>query len=115
MFEQPIEKNDKKTEVPLTPENKGDDRQELIEALKKGEGKELLNKWLLKEEGKVKESANPSLEAINLNLKRARLYYEAGFMEEAFENFEDARRQAHNEGRDDLYNLIMNEMDEKEM
>ena len=67
--------------------------------------------WMAGEESKV-EVENTPLATIVFNLKRARFYFEAGFKDEAIENYEDARRQAWNENRMDLYNAIMKEMDE---
>lgn len=67
--------------------------------------------WMAEEEGRV-EAENTPLATIVFNLKRARFYLEAGFRDEAVENYEDARRQAWNENRIDLYNAIMKEMDE---
>ena len=77
------------------------------------EAREFLDKWTREQEKRVEESQDPEA-AIQFNLKRARLYLEAGYVEEAFENFEAARTQAWNEQRNELYQAIMKEMDQIE-
>ena len=96
-------------------ENSIDKEQHLINLLKnKGvenlETKKSLNEWILGEEKKVEKDNNPNA-VIELNLRRARLYFKAGYKEEALENFEDARTQAFNEYNDELYESILEEMD----
>lgn len=51
---------------------------------------------------------------IEFNRKRARLYIEAGYVQEGLKVLESARMQAWNEQREELYNQIMSEMDEIE-
>ncbi|MBU0476884.1 hypothetical protein KKB68_02680 [Patescibacteria group bacterium] len=94
--------------------------QELIRLLKeRREGVEdpevraLLTRWTTKQEKQVEESDDPEA-PIRFNLRRARLYLEAGYREEAFENFEAARMQAWNEHREELCQATMKEMDEIE-
>lgn len=77
------------------------------------ETRELLNNWTQEQEQKVEKSNDPDA-PILLNLTRAHLYAAAGYIEEALENFEDARTQAWNEQRDKLYQAIMREMDQLE-
>ena len=86
--------------------------QEVIDALKsKGvedsEVFELLQRWTEQEENKTETSEA----AIELNRVRARLYVEAGYVQEGLDVLEDARMQAWNEQRIELYNDIMTEMD----
>ncbi|MFH1030566.1 MAG: hypothetical protein V1770_04880 [bacterium] len=42
------------------------------------------------------------------------MYFETGYINEAFENFEAARTMAYNEQREELYQAIMKEIDELE-
>ncbi len=93
-------------------------RKQLVEALRtKGpedpEVRQLLDKWTKEEEAKVYEAYDSgSPEAfIELNRKRARLYLDAGYIEEALVNLESAATQAENERMDDLWNNIMDEVD----
>ena len=99
-------------------ENKESAEQRLIRLLKeKGaedpEAKSLLDTWTREQEEQVEKENNPN-GAIELNLRWARLYFEAGYADEAFENFEAARMQAWNENKQELYQAIMAEMDKLE-
>lgn len=92
--------------------------QKIIRLLKErgiedSEAKELLVAWTVEQEKEVEKSSDPEA-SILFNLKRARLYFKAGYVDEAFENFEAAREQALNESRDNLYRAIMDEMDQIE-
>ena len=69
------------------------------------------NQWLSEQEKLVEQADDYVLAQIELNLKRARLYLSAGYIDEALADFEDARCQAWNEQRDELYGEIMREMD----
>ena len=60
---------------------------------KDSEVMKLLLDWTILQEKEV-ESLNELDSGVKFNLKRARLYYSAGFIEEAKENFADARLQA---------------------
>ena len=88
----------------ITPER-------IIEALKLGIDKpevfQLLQEWTKQEEKKVATSED----RINLDRKRARVYFEAGYTEEAVNSFEAALEQAWNEQRIGLYNEISAEME----
>jgi hypothetical protein len=100
-------------------ENREDSEQQLARLLKeKGvedqETREMLRNWTLEQEKIVDESADRFTASIQFNVKRARLYFDAGFLDESFESFEDAATQALNEQRFDLYQEIINEMDVKE-
>lgn len=104
-----------------TCENKESTEQQLVRLLKeKGvehpEARKFLDIWTREQEKQVEQSTGEEyhIAQIQFNLKRARLYFEAGYVEEAFENFEAALTQAWNEKRDDLYNEIMKEMDKLE-
>lgn len=101
--------------LPLNPE-KGNFEQGLIQALKeKGaadpEVKNLLNDWTCEQEKQVEQSGDYRAGQIQLNLRRARLYFEAGYTAEALENFEAAQTQAWHERRDELYRVITEEID----
>lgn len=92
-------------------------RQKLVEALRLGsenqETHQLLEGWLKEEEAKVYEtydSGSPQA-FIDLNRSRARLYLEAGHIDEALENLKSAALQAENERMDDLWNDIIDEID----
>ncbi len=104
-----------------TFENKENFEQRLVRLLKEMKQKEvedpevmkLLHDWTCEQEKRVEQSTgdNYNIAQIQFNLKRARLYFEAGYTDEAFENFEAARMQAWNEQRDKLFQEIMQEMD----
>lgn len=67
--------------------------------------------WTEKQE---KEAPNDPLTMIQFNLQRARLYAAAACIDEALENFNAAREQAWNENHNELYQTIMNEMNQVE-
>ena len=73
------------------------------------ETQEFLASWTQEQEILARNAEDHFLAEIELNLKRARLYFEAGYIQEAFENFESAQEQAWNEERDDLYEKIEEE------
>lgn len=92
--------------------------QELVDALKsKGienpEAFQLLQSWIKQGEKNVAEANTPEA-TIEFNRKRARLYIDAGYVQEGLEVLEGARMQAHNERREELFSQIMTEMDEIE-
>ena len=78
------------------------------------EARKSLGDWTRGQEDEVKKSGDPATAAIELNLRKARLYFAAGYGSEALESFETARIQAWNEHREELYRAIMAEMDEFE-
>jgi len=78
------------------------------------EARDLLDRWTREQEKQVEQSDNYPLAQIYFNLRRARLYFEAGYVNDAFENFEAARTQAWNYKNNELYQTIMKEMDELE-
>lgn len=75
--------------------------------------KEALLQWTIAQEQEVERSQDKDA-SIQFDLKRARLYFEAGLIAEAFENYEDAYDQAYNEYNDALCQLISDEMDAME-
>lgn len=102
-----------------TFENEESPEQQLVRLLKeKGaedpETREFLDIWTREQEKQVEQSTGEEyrIAQIQFNLKRARLYFEGGYVQEAFENFEAARMQAWNEQRNELCQKIMKEMDE---
>lgn len=100
-------------------ENKESEEQRLIRLLKeKGvedpETRSFLNFWTIEQEKWAENSEDYKMAQIEVNLRRARLYFSAGYIDEAFENFEAARMQARNDNRGGLYQEIMAEMDKLE-
>lgn len=75
------------------------------------EVKNSLENWTREQERQVEQSADYILAQIKLTLRRARLYFEAGYFEDSFENFSDAKIQAISEGRAELAEEIIKEMD----
>ena len=76
-----------------TSENEESPEQQLVRLLKeKGvedpEARNLLINWTLEQEKQVEQSDDYHLEQIQFNLRRARLYFAAGYVDEAFENLE---------------------------
>lgn len=65
------------------------------------ETKEVLLLWTLAREAEV-EAENTSRAAIVFNIRRAKLYEQAGFVSEALENYQDAQYQAEQEGEGEL-------------
>lgn len=99
-----------------TFKNQESPEQKLIQSLKDNgienpETKELLLAWTQEQEQRAEKSNDPEA-SIKLNLQRARLYFNAGYIDEAYENFEAARTQAHQENKDKLLQAIGDEMDE---
>jgi hypothetical protein len=104
-------------EMPKAPEPEKEVEREselwgtLLAALKEKspEIKTILNRLLDEEEPKAE--AKGSRGQIELSLKQARLYAEAGgeYAEYAEDNFKNAARQAWNEQLDDLFNAIIEE------
>ena len=78
------------------------------------ETRELLNSWALEQEKWAGNSKDYPAAQIEVNLRTARLYFSAGYFDEALDNFEWASTQALNEKRDELYKAIMSEMDRLE-
>lgn len=72
--------------------------------------KELLSSWLI-EQQRLADESRDSDSRILLNLRRARLYFEAGLQAEALENFESAKTLAWNLYKDELYEAIKDEIE----
>ena len=47
-----------------------------------------------------------------MNIRRGRLFFAAGYIDEAYESLSAAATQADNEGKRELYDSIMAEMDQ---
>ncbi len=100
-------------------EGKESEEQRLIQLLKERgvenpEARRLLEDWTRGQESEVAESNDPATAAIELNLRKARLYFVAGYGDEALESFGAALMQARNENREELYQAIVAEMDKLE-
>ena len=67
----------------------------------------LLDRWTAQEEVRV---GKDPLDSIRFNQRRAHIYLKAGYVEEALDNLEDAAIQALNEGRVELRQEIIAEM-----
>ena len=77
------------------------------------ESQELLKNWIIANEELIEKSPDPD-SRLKFNLVRARMYFQAGCLDESFENYEDALDQAFHEQREDLIQAITREMDEAE-
>ena len=92
-----------------------EDELRLIERLKESpndpETKQMLLDWTTRQEAEANR-LNTSRANIEADIKRAKLHKAAGFEEEAWEVLEGIRRQAMQEGEDDLYQVVMRIMDE---
>jgi hypothetical protein len=74
------------------------------------EAREHLIDWIMRQEGLVETS--PDLHTrVNFELKRARLYLNAGDRQRALQAFEDAHSIAWNEGDDDFAEQIRQEIE----
>ena len=94
------------------------EKADLIKALaEKGlsdpETQEMLTRWTEEQEKYVESQPRPDAE-IKFNIDRADLYIALNDVTGALECLEDARVQASQESRDDLYNQICDKMDEIE-
>ncbi len=78
------------------------------------EVQDCISRWEDEQELLVEQETDPDkrkIAEINLNLNRARLYWEAGMTDNAIENFNDTLLQAINEGKRDVISEITVEMD----
>ena len=103
------------SETPRDPEDFLDDAEllnefspeerELIQKIKGGyrnpEVFPILTEWAKKQEA-LAEKAGPGVPDLEFTLKRGKLYYLAGCLEEAMENFQDAANLAYQLGEDAL-------------
>lgn len=74
------------------------------------ETRQLLMRWCHEEEAKV-AVANTSRAGIELDLKKAKLYYAAGYHDEAWESIEAVRQAAHPSGEEELLRQAEDFMD----
>ena len=89
--------------------------QQLIRTLReKGfespESLKLLLDWTMEQEKMVEQSRDYVGAQIQLNIKRACLYRDAGNLDAARESLEDAAEHAWNEHRDELYEEVVKEI-----
>lgn len=90
-------------------------RSQIVEGLRSlgvedPEVKEKLIEWTVKQEEKV-ESAGRTVKArVDFEIERARLYFDGGYMDEAWEALEAALLMAEQESRDDLIRKTHDEM-----
>ena len=90
--------------------------QELIDALRSHgpedpTTKAMLGLWVHATERELNESME-STSRIEMNIRRGRLFFAAGYIDEAFDSLSAAATQADNEGNRKLYDTIMAEMDQ---
>ena len=102
-----------------TSESEESPEQQLVRLLRERgiedpEVRDYLDNWTREQERQVEQSDDYPLAQIEFNLRRARLYFEAGYIDAARENLGDARIQAWNEQRDELCQAIEQEIDELE-
>ncbi len=73
--------------------------------------KEMLSVWVRENEAEL--NLDPAYTSrVEMDRRRARLFFSAGCIDEAFESMNMAATQADNEGNIDLYTSVMAEMDE---
>ena len=89
---------------------------ELIDRLKTlgpddPETRENLTAWAKAGEAVAKMINTPRANA-EFNIKQAKLYHAAGFLQEAWDSLESVRVRAHNDGDQEIYGLAMRIMDE---
>ncbi len=77
------------------------------------EARQLFVDYIIQQE-RIADAVNTSRANIIVNIERAFVLASAGYKEEALETYEETRLQAHQEGEEDLYGLIMQEMDRLE-
>lgn len=75
------------------------------------ETKDMVLAWTEQQETLVSKE-NTASARISFEIERSDLYVAIGDMDGALECLEDARTQAHQEDETELYDLIMNKMDE---
>src|SRR3990167_9327483 len=93
--------------------------QELIDALRSHgpedpTTKAMLGLWVHANERELNESSE-STSRIEMNIRRGRLFFAAGYIDEAFDSLSSAATQADNEGKRELYDTIMAGMDQMEL
>lgn len=75
------------------------------------EVKDLLAGWIIAQEAEVSRSDDYAIAQVRLELRRATLFSQAGFVDEARESFDAAKLLAANYQRDDLYSAVEDEWD----
>lgn len=75
------------------------------------EVRDLLAGWISAQEAEVGRSGDYAIAQVRLELRRAILFGQAGFVDEARESFDAAKLLAANYQRDDLYDAIGDEWD----
>jgi len=75
------------------------------------EVKSLLAGWISEQEEEVGRSSDYAVAQVRLELRRAILFGQAGFVDEARESFEAAKLLAANYQRDHLYEAVTEEWD----
>ncbi|HAU07734.1 MAG: hypothetical protein UW46_C0004G0025 [Candidatus Yanofskybacteria bacterium GW2011_GWF1_44_227] len=90
--------------------------QELIDALHSHGPKDpatrtMLDSWVRVTEREFNENPE-SVSRIEMNIRRGRLFFVAGYIDEAYDSLSAAATQADNEGKTELYASIIAEMDE---
>lgn len=89
-------------------------KQGVIESLKKNpENKELFLKWLDKRRAEI-DVINTSKATLMLNVEIAEIYREAGLIDEALDAFEAAAEMAYQEGEEELYKKLLDELESLE-
>ncbi|KKU22512.1 MAG: hypothetical protein UX31_C0001G0030 [Candidatus Nomurabacteria bacterium GW2011_GWA1_46_11] len=103
-------------ELPSPKKQEVADDRELIEALRSHgpedpTTKAMLGLWVHATERELNESQE-STSRIEMNIRRGRLFFAAGYIDEAFDSLSSAATQADNEGKRELYDTIMAGMDQ---
>ncbi|MFA6197788.1 MAG: hypothetical protein WC734_01360 [Patescibacteria group bacterium] len=75
------------------------------------EVRDLLTGWISAQETEVGSSGDYAIAQVRLELRRANLFFQAGYADAARESFEAAKLLAANYRRDDLYIAIGEEWD----
>lgn len=106
------------SELKFNPEFQKESSDEQLAAILKSKGfedteaKKLLVEWTIRREQEAEKSPDPDAR-INFERRRARLYYDAGNEEAAFEAFSDVYEIAWNEHKDELAKEIKEEVSSK--
>jgi len=90
-------------------------RDQVVDGLRSGgiedsEVNKKLIEWTIKQEERV-ESAGRTVEArVNFEIEKAKLYFEGGYIDEAFETLDAVLYVAEQENRNDLIEIISDEI-----
>lgn len=93
-------------------------KDKIIEVIKEkgiedAEARELFDKWLDNRQAEV-EKKNTSKATLDLNIEIAEIYRDSAMIEAAIDAFHDAASQAWNEGDDELYEKLIDEIEKLE-